>query len=155
MQRNTLILRLVVLVGTLVVAAVFVGGLMATRVEGPAEAEAQLLSPERMQEYLAERGHEVVSLQREGGLYQAKLANGELLWIDASSGKEIALPARRGNALQTSELLRLLRHAGYQDITTPQWRRGAFEAEARDEVGTRWRLRLDTYSGEVLEREAL
>jgi len=155
MQRNTLILRLVVLVGTLVVAAVFLSGLFHTGPGSTSRSEARLLSPEQMEERLEAVGHEVVSLRREGGLYHVHLADGQRLWVDAGSGQEIATPEVRGNALQDPEVVRLLREAGFEEISPPRWRRGAFETEATDKQGQRWRLRLDTYSGDILEREAL
>ncbi|HLS68694.1 MAG TPA: hypothetical protein VK035_05080 [Kiloniellales bacterium] len=155
MQRNTLILRLTVVAGAIVVAAVLLMGLMMSYGTAPAVPEAEILSPAEVEARLAEAGHEVESLQREGGIYQVRFVDGRLLWLDAETAAEIEVPQRRGNALQNSEVVRLLREAGYQDIAAPVWRRGAFEAEATDEAGRRWRLRLDTYSGEVLEREAL
>ena len=155
MQRNTFVLRLVVLVGTLVVAAVFLSGLFHTRPGGAPIIDAQLLPPEEMERQLEAAGHDVVSLRREGGLYHVRLADGQLLWVDAGTGQEIAMPEAQGSALQDREVIRLLREAGFEDISSLRWSRGAFEAKATDAQGQRWRLRLDTYSGEVLEREAL
>src|SRR5690625_1594339 len=152
MQRSNLIFRLVLMAAALVVAATLLGGLMATYVGRPAQ-EAKILLPHEVQARLAEEGYEVETLRREGGLYTARLTDGRSLWLDAGTGREIAVPDRQGNALQNEELLQMLRQAGYREITVPRWRRGRFEAEATDRQGRRWRLQLDTYSGKVMERE--
>src|SRR5699024_11641828 len=86
MQRNTLIFRLTVLAGAIVVAAVLLTGLMMSYVSAPATQEAQLLPPEEVGARLADAGREVESLQREGGLYQVRLADGQQLWSEAASG---------------------------------------------------------------------
>lgn len=152
MKRNTLILRLVVLVGALVAAGVLLAGLLVPRQAGEEFREAHLLSESALEAQLAERGHEVEALRREGGLVHVRLRDGGELWLDGISGREIEMPERRGSALQPGRVREMLRQEGYRDIGTLSWRRGAFEAVARDAEGRPWHLRLDTYSGEILER---
>lgn len=155
MNRNTLIIRLLVLGGAAIALAVLVAGLLLPFQQRGEQGEALLLSEAELESRLSEAGHAVAELRREGGVYQVHLEDGSRIWVDGVSGQEIAVPESRGSALQNSQVRRLLRDGGYSEISGLQWRRGAFEAEAEDADGQRWRLRLDTYSGEVLEREAL
>ncbi|MDF2097154.1 hypothetical protein [Aquibaculum arenosum] len=155
MNRNTLIIRLLVLGGAAIALAVLVAGLLLPFQQRGEQGEALLLSEAELESRLSEAGHAVAELRREGGVYQVHLEDGSRIWVDGVSGQEIAVPESRGSALQNSQVRRLLRDGGYSEISGLQWRRGAFEAEAEDAEGQRWRLRLDTYSGEILEREAL
>lgn len=158
MNRNTVILRLVVLAGAVVVGLVLLTGLLTPRQGGgPGDAveEARLLPETALRQRLAESGREVESLERQGGLVLVRLQGGGELWLDGVSGREIELPERRGEGLAPGQVRLLLQAEGYTAIHGLAWRRGAFEAEAEDAEGQRWRLRLDTYSGALLEREAL
>ncbi|WP_366554084.1 hypothetical protein [Aquibaculum sediminis] len=155
MNRNTLILRLLVLGGAAIALAVLVAGLLLPFQQKGDQGEALLLSEAELESRLSEAGYAVAELRREGGMFQVRLEDGRQIWVDGVSGQEFAVPESRGSALQNSQVRSLLRDAGYSEITGLQWRRGAFEAEAEDAEGQRWRLRLDTYSGDILEREAL
>jgi len=158
MNRNTVILRLVVLAGAVVVGLVLLTGLLTPRQGGGPESaveEARLLPETALRQRLAESGHEVESLERQGGLVLVRLQGGGELWLDGVSGREIELPERRGEGLAPGQVRLLLQAEGYTAVRGLNWRRGAFEAEAEDAEGRRWRLRLDTYSGALLEREAL
>lgn len=154
MNRNTLLLRLVVLAGAMVVGFVLLSGLLTPRQGGEAE-EARLLPEEALRAQLAEAGQAVAALERQGGLVRVQLEGGGELWLDGETGRAIDLPERRGEALQPVQARRLLQAEGYSDIGAVTWRRGAFETRARDAAGRLWALRLDTYSGAVLEREPL
>lgn len=155
MNRNTLIVRLLVLGGAAIALAVLVAGMLPSFQQQGEQGEALLLSEDELESRLGEAGYAVAELRREGGMFQVHLEDGRQIWVDGVSGQEIAVPESRGPALQNNQVRSLLRDAGYLEITGLQWRRGAFEAEAEDAEGQRWRLRLDTYSGEILEREAL
>lgn len=160
MNRNTVILRLVVLAGAVVVGLVLLTGLLTPRHGGGPGGEggvedARLLPETTLRQRLAESGREVESLERQGGLVLVRLQDGGELWLDGVSGREIELPERRGQGLAPGQVRLLLQAEGYSEIRGLNWRRGAYEAEAEDAEGRRWRLRLDTYSGALLEREAL
>lgn len=163
MNRNTVILRLAVLAGAMIAGLVLLTGLLSPRQgggpgggsgEGGVE-EARLLPETALRQRLAESGHAVEALERQGGLVLVRLQGGGELWLDGTSGREIALPEPRGRGLAPGQVRLLLETEGYRAIQGLIWRRGAFEAEAEDAEGRRWRLRLDTYSGALLEREAL
>ncbi len=119
------------------------------------EREARLLTPEEVRARLRERGLEVLSLARDGSLYNVEVRDSEgsrALHVDGETGTLIGLPQVTGPAMQIDALRRRLQAAGYREIGPIAWERGSYRTEATGPQGQRYRLSLDTYSGEILER---
>jgi hypothetical protein len=156
---SRVLLRLLLIFGVVVLGGVLIWGVAGV---GPGrvapERQARLESPESVRESLASDGYEVLSLERDGSLYRARVrdSDGErVLQVDGASGEVIGMPEVSGPALQLDAVRRLLQDAGYAEIGRIEWTRGSYTTEATGPEGARLRLKLDTYSGEILERVPL
>jgi hypothetical protein len=114
----------------------------------------KILSADEIRERLKAEGRSVDHIDREGGLYDVTLGDGTHLYMDAATGKREDTPAKTGPAMQTDEVADKLRAAGYRDIGAITWKKGAYRTEATGPGGTRYHLRMDTYSGNILAKEA-
>jgi hypothetical protein len=155
---SRVLFRLLLIFGVVVLGGVLIWGIAGV---GPQtvvpERAAQLVGPEEVRASLEAAGLEVVWVAREGGLYRVRVrdAAGErTLHVDGLDGEVISMPGVAGPAMQVDALTAKLQAEGYRDIAPIEYERGAFRTTATGPEGQRWRLTLDTYTGEVLERAA-
>ncbi len=154
---SRVLLRLALIFGAVILGGVLLWGVAGVGPQSLApERGAALVAPEAVRQSLQERGLEVLSLERHGGLYTARVRDAEgerSLQIDGTSGAVIAMPEVSGPAVQPESLRRKLQAEGYTEIARIGWARGAYRTEATAPDGRRVALRLDTYSGEILASE--
>ena len=153
---SRVLLRLGLIFGAVLLGGVLMWGLAGL---GPSslvsEREGEVLPPEQVSTLLTTRGFQVMSLERDGGLYRAEVHGVEgqqILHLDAASGDIIGMPQITGPAVPVDQLRRKLLAEGYREIGPIVWERGSYHAEATGPEGTRYTLKLETYSGELLER---
>lgn len=153
---SRVLLRLGLIFGAVLLGGVLMWGLAGL---GPSslvsEREAEVLPPEQVSTLLTTRGFQVMNLERDGGLYRAEVHGVEgqqILHLDAASGDIIGMPQITGPAVPVDQLRRKLLAEGYREIGPIVWERGSYHAEATGPEGTRYTLKLETYSGKLLER---
>jgi hypothetical protein len=156
-MASRIVFRILLIFGVILLGGALLWGIagVGPGVRAP-ERQADMLPPEDIRAALAGRDLEVLSLERDGGLYVAEVRGADgaarTVHLDGATGTVIGMPEVTGPAIATDALRRRLLEAGYSEIGPIGWSKGAYRTRATGPDGQRWALALHTYSGEILER---
>jgi hypothetical protein len=104
---------------------------------------------------LIEAGYDVKSLTLDGGLYEIRLNDGGRLYVDSTDGTVVELPATTGPSLSIAQVAEIIETEGYRLSGSIVWQRGFYLATAEAGDSRTYKLRIDPFSGEIIERTPL